>query len=100
MCDCYFATQLLEPICETKHGTGKVLDFHKNYEENGGRKKEKEKKSRKKRAFFFIAATTRIMYGHIGCFAWLLAATEAAHCCCFLHLIQVPPAFQTEDQDL
>ena len=48
MCDCYFATQLLEPICETKHGTGKVLDFHKNYEENGGRKKEKEKKAGKK----------------------------------------------------
>ena len=54
----------------------------------GEERKRKKEKKQEKRAFFFIAATTRIMYGHIGCFAWLLAATEAAHCCCFLHLIQ------------
>ena len=74
MCDCYFATQLLEPICETKHGTGKVLDFHKNYEENGGRKKEKEKKQEKKGFLFYSRHHPHNVWTY-----WLLCLAACCH---------------------
>ena len=54
----YFATSkvLLKPlaICETKHGKGKVLDFHKNYEENGGRRSKSKRKKEGKKGLSFL----------------------------------------------